>query len=194
MRRGYSTASAVDIIADNLHVFVEQHKCRNIILPGRLLYCSRQRTFRIDTDEETVIACHAEIGAFDRRLNRCDRSARIGIIERRSLVFITSQQKSVSDSTSIVVYSAGTIIFPVFKSAIPYKLSAEILYRFFSARAHTLLCGIGRCLLKDNLRKYLPATAAATVLKQCSVSIPHRLLPPCCPRSARLYINNAIVS
>ena len=94
MRRGYSTASAVDIIADNLHVFVEQHKCRNIILLGRLRYCSRQRTFRIDTDEEPVIVCHAEIGAFDRRLNRCDRSARIGIIERRSLVFITSQQKS----------------------------------------------------------------------------------------------------
>ena len=94
MRRGYSTASAVDIIADNIHVFVEQHKCRNIILLGRLLYCSRQRTFRIDTDEETVIACHAEIGAFDRCLNRCNRSARIGIIERRSLVFITSQQKS----------------------------------------------------------------------------------------------------
>ena len=94
MRHGCSTASAVDIIADNLHVFVEQHKCRNIILLGRLLYCSRQRTFRIDTDEETAIACHAEIGAFDRRLNRCDRSARIGIIERRSLVFITSRQKS----------------------------------------------------------------------------------------------------
>lgn len=162
MRHGCSTASAVDIIADNLHVFVEQHKCRNIILLGRLLYCSRQRTFRIDTDEETAIACHAEIGAFDRRLNRCDRSARIGIIERRSLVFITSRQKFCTD--------------------------------FFSARAHTLLCGIGRCPRKDNLRKYLPATAAATVLKQCSVSIPHRLPPPCCPRSARLHINNAIVS
>lgn len=50
-----------------------------------------------------------------------------------------------------------------------------------------LLCGIGRCLRKDNLRKYLPAAAAATVLKQCLVSIPHRLPPPCC-----LYGDNVI--